>query len=279
MQTTIQYIKNELKDVYPESEVQGLTRIVLEHITGWNYTQQQLNQQNKIPESAKQEIVTIVERLKNYEPVQYILGETEFFGMKLKLSPEVLIPRPETEELVKLVLDRNTNRRPRILDIGTGSGCIALALKYHLKEAQVSGVDVSEMALEIAKENAKLNQLEVEYFYADILRWEDFKWGHYDIIVSNPPYVRESEKIQMQKNVIAYEPHNALFVSDNDPLIFYRKIITFAIKYLSKNGSLFFEINENLGKEMYELFNALGFRKIEVLNDINGKKRMICGIK
>ena len=279
MQTTIQYIKNELKDVYPESEVQGLTRIVLEHITGWNYTQQQLNQQKKIPESAKQEIVTIVERLKNYEPVQYILGETEFFGMKLKLSPEVLIPRPETEELVKLVLDRNTNRRPRILDIGTGSGCIALALKYHLKEAQVSGVDVSEMALEIAKENAKLNQLEVEYFYADILWWEDFKWGHYDIIVSNPPYVRESEKIQMQKNVIAYEPHNALFVSDNDPLIFYRKIITFAIKYLSKNGSLFFEINENLGKEMYELFNALGFRKIEALNDINGKRRMICGIK
>lgn len=279
MQTTIQYIKRELKDVYPETEVQGLTRIILEFVTGWNFTQQQFNKQSGIPEAQRKEIIQITKRLKNHEPIQYILGETEFYGLKLKVAPAVLIPRPETEELVKLVLDKNKNQRPGILDIGTGSGCIALALKNNINEAKISGVDISESALDIAKENARLNRLEVNFFNADILYWEKYVWNNYDIIVSNPPYVRESEKTQMHENVLNYEPQTALFVDDSDPLIFYRKIAEFAKAYLNDRGHLFFEINENLDKEMHDMLNGLGFREIELKSDINGKKRMICGIK
>lgn len=279
MKTTIQYIKSELKNVYPETEIQGLTRIILEFVTGWNFTQQQFNRQTSISETQRKEIIEITKRLKIHEPIQYILGETEFYGLKLKVAPAVLIPRPETEELVKLVLDKNENRRPRILDIGTGSGCIALALKNNLSEAEISGVDISDPALDIARENARLNRLEVNFFNADILRWEKYEWNSYDIIVSNPPYVRESEKVQMHENVLNFEPQTALFVADSDPLIFYRKIAEFAKVYLIECGRLFFEINENLAEEMYDMLNGLGFREIELNSDINEKKRMMCGIK
>ncbi|MBN2637012.1 MAG: peptide chain release factor N(5)-glutamine methyltransferase [Prolixibacteraceae bacterium] len=275
MQATIQYIKNELRSIYPESEIQGFIKIVLEWATGWNYTVQHLNRQVKLDETVRQKIYSVVKRLKDNEPIQYILGETEFFGLNIKVTPSVLIPRPETEELVYWIIEKNKKQRPKILDIGTGSGCIALSLKSNLGDAEVEGVDFSEPALEIAKENASLNQLNVSFFKADILLWEKFNWHNYDIIVSNPPYIRESEKLMMQKNVLDYEPESALFVSDNDPLVFYSRIVAFAQQKLFKGGQLFFEINENMDREMYDLLSSFGFRNINLKCDINEKKRMI----
>lgn len=275
MQTTIQYIKNELDRIYPESEIQGLIKILLEWATGWNYTVQHLNRQVKLDETVLQKIYSVVKRLKDNEPIQYILGETEFFGLNIKVTPSVLIPRPETEELVQWIIEKNRKLKPTILDIGTGSGCIALALKNKLKEADIDGIDNSEQALEIAKENANFNQLKVAFFIADILQWEKFNWHNYDIIVSNPPYVRESEKLMMQKNVLDFEPESALFVSDKNPLIFYSRIAAFAQQKLTKGGQLFLEINENMDREMYDLLSSFGFRNINLKCDINEKKRMI----
>ncbi len=279
MQSTIQYIKKELEGIYPDSEIQGLTKIILEWATGWNYSQQMVNRETQLEDTLRQKIDPVIERLKKFEPIQYILGETEFFGLKINVSPAVLIPRPETEELVKLVLEKNNKHDARILDVGTGSGCIALALKHHLKDAEVSGVDISEMALEVAQKNAKLNKLQVNFFKANILCWQDYNWENYDIIVSNPPYIKESEKAQMQRNVLDFEPEEALFVPDENPLVFYQRILEFTLQKLNKNGSVFFEINENTSNEMYDLFNSFGFKSIKVFNDINEKKRMICGSK
>jgi release factor glutamine methyltransferase len=213
------------------------------------------------------------------EPIQYILGETEFYGLKLNVNPAVLIPRPETEELVDWILKINSIRNAKILDIGTGSGCIALALKNHLKEGEISGVDISENALKVARENALQNHLNVNFFQSDILKWKESEWDKFDIVVSNPPYVRMSEKAKMNDNVLHYEPDSALFVSDQDPLVFYRAIAAFASQYLNKNGFLFFEINEYLGEEMKVLMEGFGFESIEIRKDINSKNRMAFGLK
>ncbi len=279
MQTTIQYIEKELNPFYPKTEVEGFTRLIIESVSGWNFTEQIINK-SKVIESEKLVVVkSIVSRLKKYEPIQYILGETEFFGLKIKVAPAVLIPRPETEELVAFILEKVTDKKCTILDIGTGSGCIALALKHSLKVADVYGTDISEKALETAKFNANANKLNVAFFISDILYWKEKNWQNFDVIVSNPPYIRESEKEQMKANVLDYEPPEALFVSDSDALVFYRKIAQFAKKHLNKNGFLFFEINENLGTQTVELLEKSGFTKIELRNDINGKKRMICSRK
>lgn len=279
MQNTIRYIETELQSVYPKTEISGITRLIIESVTGWDFSQQILHKNNVLENSVTEKVAIIVERLRKHEPIQYILGETEFFDLKLQVNPSVLIPRPETEELVQLILTSDIKKDATILDIGTGSGCIALALKSGLKNARVYGTDISEQALNAAQLNAKINSLEVDFFQADILNWGKNKWQSYDVIVSNPPYVRESEKKQMNYNVLNYEPANALFVSDNDPLIFYRRICEFAQMHLVKNGVLFFEINENLDTEMTELLKSFKFKNIETRTDINGKKRMIYGIK
>jgi release factor glutamine methyltransferase len=203
------------------------------------------------------------------------LGETEFFGLRLKVAPGVLIPRPETEELVQWIIDLVKPADPSILDIGTGSGCIALALKNELKNAQVSAVDFAEHALEIARKNVRMNQLEVEFIKADILNWQNYNWELFDVIVSNPPYVREQEKKAMQPNVLKFEPEKALFVSDDKPLVFYREIARFAQKYLKDEGELFFEINENLGEETVELLQGENFSDVELKKDLHGKMRML----
>ena len=274
MQTTIQYIKKELAEIYPETEVAGFIRLILESVCGWNYTEQILNINEIIDEAVFREIGNIVLRLKEFEPIQYILGETDFMELKLKVNSSVLIPRPETEELVNWVAEESPNF-PRILDIGTGSGCIPLALKKLIGGAEISAVDISEKALEVAKQNAIQNNLDVHFFKTDILKWENYNWNLFDIIVSNPPYVREIEKQKMQPNVLKYEPENALFVTNENPLIFYRKIGEFAKKHLSSKCKLYFEINEFLGKEVRELLVYLGFKNIEIRKDINGKERMI----
>lgn len=275
MEATIQYIEKELRGLYPQTEVRGFTRLILEHVCGMNYTQQVLRRNEIIDSSSKGKIEKIVQRLKSYEPIQYILGETEFFGLRLKVAPGVLIPRPETEELVQWIVDSAKPADPSILDVGTGSGCIALALKNDMKNARVSAVDFSEQALEIARKNARINQLDVEFIHADILNWQNFNWERFDVIVSNPPYVREQEKKAMQPNVLKFEPEKALFVSDDKPLVFYREIARFAQKYLKDEGELFFEINENLGGETTELLLGENFSDVELKKDLHGKMRML----
>jgi len=275
MQATIQYIESQLNGIYPSSEISAFVRLIMESVFGLSYTDMIL-QRDRIFDTSEQERVNqIVERLKTYEPIQYILGETEFYGLKLAVSPAVLIPRPETEELVNWILESDIADNYRMMDIGTGSGCIALALKAGAPKSTVLGVDVSEAALEMAKNNAVQNQLNVVFRKADILEWAVYNWEMQDVIVSNPPYVRESEKRQMEANVLSYEPEGALFVSDEDPLVFYRTIAEMALKYLKRGGFLFFEINENLGLQMIEMLNAMGFKDIQLKKDINGRDRMM----
>lgn len=275
MQATIQYIKKELAGYYPETEIQGFIRLIMEHVCGWNYTETRLHKNEKLNKESVKEIYAVIERLKKYEPIQYVLGETEFFGLKIKVAPEVLIPRPETEELVQWVLDSKIPEASDILDIGTGSGCIALALKSQKKKAVVSAVDISPDALKIAGENARLNKLDVTFIQADILNFEETKWEKYDIIVCNPPYIRELEKEDMQPNVLRFEPQNALFVPDNNPLLFYRKVMKFAQHYLKPKGRLFFEINENFGSGVKQLAEDYGFVQVEIKEDMQGKQRML----
>jgi release factor glutamine methyltransferase len=275
MKSSIQYIEKELAGLYPDTEIEGFKRIIFDFVCGWGFTEQVLKKHEKVSPTDFEKIKSIVLRLKDYEPIQYIIGETEFYGLKLKVTPAVLIPRPETEELVDWVVHSKLPEKCAILDVGTGSGCIALAIKSKLKDANVSGIDISGEALEIARKNATENGLEVNFFSADIFDFSTVKNRKYDIIVSNPPYIRESEKVQMHSNVLNYEPEIALFVPDTNPLRFYIAITGFAKNNLRDNGRLFFEINENLGDEMTELMTNYGFNHIEVRKDINGKNRML----
>ena len=228
---------------------------------------------------------SILEQLKEEIPVQYLLGKTSFYGLEFEVNENVLIPRPETEELVdwiirsrKLSFDsaQDDSGKIKILDIGTGSGCIAISLAKNIPNAQVFAIDVSEKALATAQKNAEINGVEVAFLEKNILEIEDLG-QQFDIIVSNPPYVRELEKEEIKKNVLDNEPHLALFVDDNDALVFYRKIAELAQKNLSPNGQLFFEINQYLGKEMMELLEKMNFKNIELRKDIYGNDRMIRG--
>jgi release factor glutamine methyltransferase len=275
MQSTIQYIKSELKGLYPESEIDGFIRIIAETVLHLNYTEWLLRKELELLPADKKRIERVLERLKNNEPIQYIFGETEFFNLPLRVAPGVLIPRSETEELVQWILDLKPMPDVRIVDVGTGSACIALALKKNVPQSELIAVDFSEDALRIAAENAIINKLDVQFLLADILSWEKQLWKKYDIIVSNPPYVRNSEKKLMHPNVLKHEPETALFVSDEDPLLFYRVIATFALKNLNVGGYLFFEINEAFGKQTIELLEQLGFRDIVLKKDINRKDRMV----
>ena len=221
---------------------------------------------------------SIVEQLLQEIPIQYLLGTTSFFGMDFEVNTNVLIPRPETEELVAWILEKySKNRHPiSILDIGTGSGCIAIALAKNLPNAKVAALDVSELALKTAKQNADRNAVSVTFLQKNILETNNFK-ETFDIIVSNPPYIRNSEKVEIKKNVLEHEPHLALFVDDNDALLFYRKIAVLAQKSLNKNGELYFEINQYLGKEMIALLEELGYKDIVLRQDIYGNDRMLYG--
>ena len=231
---------------------------------------------------------SVLSELKNEKPIQYILGETEFYGLPFLVNENTLIPRPETEELVEWII-KSTNyetqsTKLRILDIGTGSGCIAISLAKNIPNAEVSAIDVSEKALATAKKNAEINEVKVDFINVDILKINDLVElptsnfqlpTQFDIIVSNPPYVRNLEKAEIKPNVLEYEPHLALFVEDTDALLFYRKIAQLAQQNLSENGKLFFEINQYLGKETVELLEDLGFKNIELKKDIYGNDRMI----
>ena len=215
-----------------------------------------------------------IKSLKNNTPIQYVVGETWFFDLKISLGEGVLIPRPETEELVDWIIN-SEKKEISILDVGTGSGCIPLALKNNLRQSQVSGCDISEKAIEIAEKNAKDLHIEVDFFSLDILNETKWEGEKLDVIVSNPPYIPIKEKLKMSANVLDYEPSLALFVPDNNPLLFYIKIAEFSVLYLKSQGSLYFEIHEEFGPEILNMLKSKGFGNLEMRQDLQGKNRMI----
>lgn len=276
MQKAISHIKESLYTYYPESEISGFTRIIIEHITKKSYHQALLAEIELMPDQ-QQQINSIIERLKKYEPIQYILEETEFFGLPFHVNENVLIPRPETEELVELILKENDKAGLCVLDIGTGSGAIAIALAKQLKESDVMAWDISHKALDVAVLNSKANSAPVSFKQVDVLLNYPLD-KKFDIIVSNPPYVLENEKESMEQNVLGYEPHVALFVPNNDPLLFYKRIADIAKGLLNTGGKLYFEINQAKGKEVVNLLNEKGFISVARFQDLSKKDRMVRAI-
>jgi release factor glutamine methyltransferase len=273
------FFNDELIEYYPETEVESFFNLLSEQILNMKRIDISQNLYSVVSGKKYEKFQKAITKLKNYEPIQYVLGNTEFYGLVFKVNPSVLIPRPETEELVSWIIEDCKDKPDiSILDIGTGSGCIAVALAKHLPRAKVYALDVSEEALKLAKVNAANNEAEVEFIEANILNCE---LGNLqcDVIVSNPPYVRESEKEAMNANVLNHEPHLALFVKDDDALLFYRKITEISGSILKPNGQLYFEINESLGESTKELLANNSFNNIELKMDIFEKDRMIKAIK
>lgn len=265
----------ELSILYPETEIQSFFTILIEFKLHLSRIQLALEHNFELDNNDFEFLQNALFKLKNQIPIQYIVGETAFFGLMFKVDKNVLIPRPETEELVEWIIQNNKNSNSlKILDVGTGSGCIAISLAKNLPNAAVSALDISAEALNVAKNNAAMNQVRVEFINADILKIEKLATD-FDIIVSNPPYIRELEKSQMQQNVLSNEPHIALFVKNENPLLFYDKIAELAKKHLTENGVLYFEINQYLGPETVELLKSKGFKNIELKKDIYGVDRMV----
>lgn len=276
--TLFNYLISEITSVYEENEAKSIVYLLLEHYLNLSKTDILLD--NSVNQSF--DFQDIIIRLKAQEPVQYIIGETEFYGRKFKVTPDTLIPRPETEELVQLVVSSwplavgSVAQSPiTVLDLGTGSGCIAISLACELPNAQVYAYDISEKVLKIARENANRNNVNVIFEQLDILNFPPFSFPPFSIIVSNPPYVMNAEKSEMEQNVLDYEPHLALFVEDSNPLIFYKAIAEFAYKNLIIKGLCVVEINQVFGLETAELFWNQGFRYVEVVKDMFGKDRMV----
>ena len=269
----LSYFREELSAVADEGEITSWYYISMEYLLVYNRSDCIINSNQVLNKSQLSKIKQIVAELKTHKPIQYILGKTEFYGLKIKVNEHTLIPRPETEQLVDWILKENF---VAALDIGTGSGCIPIALAKNT-DAKVLAIDVSEDALLIAEENAKNNEVEIDFIHQDILQTNSLQTV--DLIVSNPPYVLESEKEKIQENVLDYEPELALFVEDKNPLIFYKKIASLAFNFLNENGKLFFEINAKFGKETIEMLADIGFVNIELKKDMNDKDRMIKAIK
>jgi len=302
--------KEALKAVYEPNEVEAITLLAITELTQLSKASVKAFPEKELEPAQADQLQSILPRLQMGEPLQYILGHTEFYGLDFKVNSSVLIPRPETEELVEWVLESVGSSKlaaGSILDIGTGSGCIAISLQKNLPRAEVSAMDISAAALEIAKQNAELNNVRVNFIEQDILAYYSPLTTHYspltthhslltthhslltthhsplttpyNIIVSNPPYVTLQDKTQMHRNVIDFEPHTALFVPESDPLIFYKAIATYAQNNLPPNGLLFFEINESYGVETAEILAAMGFHNVELRKDLIGRDRMIKAVK
>jgi release factor glutamine methyltransferase len=265
-----QSIKSRLT-LQDHDEVQAIALAIMEKTFGLSFTH--ILSEKEIED---QDLSSIINRINSHEPLQYIFGEADFYGRKFKVDPNVLIPRPETELLILEVLKNNFST-PRILDVGTGSGCIAITLQLEIPGSKVVGLDISEQAIALAKENSETLNANVEFIHGNFLH--DLTLGEFDLIVSNPPYVSKSEKKSMDKNVLAFEPHVALFVADDDPLIFY-KAITFKSKTILKpNGKIAVEINERFGQQTKELFQAAGFDPVQIIRDLDGKDRIVSAVK
>lgn len=281
IQTAFTYITRSIASLYPPREAANIAHLVLEHITGLGKLDRIIYKENTLELDQQAQVEQAVEGLLQYQPVQYITGHAWFYGMELLVNPQVLIPRPETEELVEWVvrdveMSKYADVQMRILDIGTGSGCIPLALKKALPQATVWGLDVSAGALDTARHNASRLQLDVHFEQVDVLEQKATEpLPAFDIIVSNPPYIKQNERSGMQRQVLLFEPSLALFVPDEDALLFYRRIAQLARHKLVPGGKLYFEINEALGREVVALLEQLGFRQITLKQDIFGKDRMV----
>lgn len=266
---------SELSRQYERDEILVIFQIVVQDALSISPTKMMLSLDVEHAESVCDQLIHYLSELRRGKPVQYVLGKAPFFGLDLSVGPDTLIPRPETEELVEHILtEKLSNPTARIIDIGTGSGCIALALKSNWPEADITAVDISTEALEVARGNAQRHQLDIRYRCLNILEWE-YAFGNdlFDIIVSNPPYVTRSEMQDMNPNVLQFEPHSALFVEDEAPLLFYDYISSFALQHLHRGGALYFEINQYLGPETKDLLEKKGFQDIETLIDINNVPR------
>ena len=278
MQSVRHQIEKELSDFYPQGELKVLVRMLLQQVAGWSLVDMLTHNDLTLTAAQQMQIADAVERLKRYEPIQYILGAAEFDGMRLVVDARALIPRPETEELV-LLLAETLSPDASVLDIGTGSGCIAVALARRLPQAQVSAYDVSPDALALAAENARNQGVKIDFRQVDILHDAPADAPVFDAIVSNPPYVTDSERASMEANVLDYEPALALFVPDDDPLLFYRAIADFAWTHLSIGGRLFFEINHRFGAEIVMMLRHKGFANCAVQHDAFGKERFVVAQK
>jgi len=277
------FFREELTDLYGPEETETLLRYCLEEFLNEERFDLRASENKTVSESELLRFNFAIKDLKKEKPLQYIFGRADFYGLKLLVNEHVLIPRPETEELVHLVISDVKNagmNDPAILDIGTGSGCIPIALKKHLPAAKITAMDVSEKAIETAEQNAKLNAVEIDFVVDDILQPAAVKDSpQYDIIVSNPPYIKLSEKTGMNKNVLDYEPHLALFVEDDDALLFYRAIAEYAQKMLKPGGKIYFEINGALGPETRRLLEDKGLKNPELIKDMSNKNRILRGTR
>jgi release factor glutamine methyltransferase len=284
----IRSFKEQLQGIYEDSEMDTMLRYCFEEFSGIRNVNISMHGESTVSESELLKYNFAIKDLRNQKPLQYILGEADFYKLRFRVNENVLIPRPETEELVHLIINDIKGKNFKsfvsdpslpvsILDIGTGSGCIPVALKKNLPFANVSAMDISVKALEIAALNAEKNQVSVNYFLFDILDHLALPISELDIIVSNPPYVKLSEKDKMKKNVLAFEPHIALFVEDDNALLFYNVIADHALKVLRPGGKIYFEINEELGLETKELLEQKGFKNVELIKDINNKNRILRG--
>lgn len=271
------YFIDELSELYDQNEIEQMVFIVASHFFGWDKLTYRSKLNSHLSESELLKFHWVLKRLKKGEPVQYVLGEAHFYDLVFNVDENVLIPRQETEELVHLIL-QNLKPNNVLLDIGTGSGVIPTAIKANFTNVRAVGVDVSPEAIKVAIANAFKNQVDVKFEELDILKCDSLKRFKPDVIVSNPPYITNEEKSEIHQNVLDYEPHLALFVEDEDPLVFYRKIATLAFDALPKKGQLFFEINEHFGTETKELLRSIGFSEVYLISDINGKFRIIHAI-
>ena len=268
--------RSELSGIYPAEEIDSFFYLAVEHYLNLERFILALQPEIVLTKDEESPLFQCLSRLHKQEPIQYILGETFFHGLRLKVDPSVLIPRPETEELIHWILEdyQDQQNSLKILDIGTGSGCIAIALANEIRNAQVSAIDISQEAVDLARQNAEDHQLEINFQKADITSLKTLN-NKYDIIVSNPPYVRLSEKSSMRANVKDYEPDIALFVADDDPMYYYRHILGFAQRHLNNKGRIYLEINQFLSAEVYKLLEDEKFSEIEQRKDLYGNERMI----
>jgi release factor glutamine methyltransferase len=279
IRATQNYVKSKLGDLFSETEIRKIVKLIICKRLGWSDTDFVLNQENRLSESDLLYVRSIVNRLLNGEPFQYILGETDFFGLSFFCTPAVLIPRPETEELVQLILNSVDQKSSlKIVDLCTGSGCIGISLAANLPVSNVILTDISTEALQFAQKSADLNKIKIESLCHDVLHenaFDSFDDNSLDVIVSNPPYIPIQDKAQMKNHVLEYEPHIALFVENSNPLVFYQKISENARKLLKPTGHLFFEINPEFSNELVKILDELGFVNIELMKDLQGKYRML----